>query len=359
MASDLSLKDFDYDLPAELIAQEPIAVRDKSRLLCLPVDRNSSVSHRRFDELPGILKPGDMLVLNDTRVMPARLYGTKPTGGKVEILLDRPLGQIRESAEGNRQDWLCLVRASKPLRPGAPVQLPEGASAAWLGPGPGTSARVELSWSGALPNYLERHGRLPLPAYIHRETTGDPLDALDRKRYQTVFADKPGAVAAPTAGLHFTEELLESLLAKGIRNTRVTLHVGPGTFLPVRKENLDDHQMHAERYRIEPEAIEAMTRCRQQGGRVIAVGTTVVRCLEAAWQEEGLQPGEDLTEIFIRPGYDFRAIDGMLTNFHLPRSTLIMLVSAFAGRERVLKAYEEAVVSRYRFFSYGDAMLLI
>jgi len=359
MASGLSLKDFDYALPAELIAQEPIAVRDESRLLCLPVDRISSVSHRRFDELPDMLKSGDMLVLNDTRVMPARLYGYKPTGGKVEILLDRPLGEVNESADGNRQAWLCLVRASKPLRPGAPVQLPEGASAAWLGPGPGASARVELTWPGTLSDYLERNGRLPLPAYIHRETSGDPLDALDRKRYQTVFADKPGAVAAPTAGLHFTGELIDRLLAKGISNTRVTLHVGPGTFLPVRKENLDDHQMHAERYRIEPEAIEAMTRCRQQGGRVIAVGTTVVRCLEAAWQGDGLQPGEDLTEIFIRPGYRFRAMDGMLTNFHLPRSTLIMLVSAFAGRERVLKAYEEAVVNRYRFFSYGDAMLLL
>ncbi len=344
--ADVLVSDFDFDLPPELIAQAPLPERDASRLLVLP-RREGPVAHRHIRDLPQLLQPGDLLIANDARVIPARLQGKKRgTGGKVELLLVEP------QSEGSA-DWLALAGSSKPLRAGAVVEVASAAFEVREVRG-GGEVVVRAPFAGeALHAFLERAGAVPLPPYIERAP-----DAADRERYQTVFAQKPGAIAAPTAGLHFTPRLLEALAARGVQLQKLTLHVGPGTFLPVRGERTEEHRMHRERYEI-PEALaEAHARTRDGGGRVIALGTTALRALEAAFDGERLRTGQGATDIFITPGYTFRAIDGLLTNFHLPKSTLVMLVAAFAGLPRVLAAYREAVAERYRFFSYGDAMLI-
>jgi S-adenosylmethionine:tRNA ribosyltransferase-isomerase len=328
--------DFDYDLPEDLIAQAPLPERDDSRLMYLP-RRVGAALHRSVRDLPQLLRAADVLVVNDARVIPARLHGHKEgSGGKVELLLVEPL------SEG---EWLALGQASKPLREGMRVEV-LGSSieiARVLG---GGELVVRLPLQGdALWDFLDRCGEIPLPPYIRH-----PPGPTDRDRYQTVFARERGAIAAPTAGLHFTPALVEALRARRIPVVPITLYVGPGTFLPVRSLRVEDHRMHRERYFVPEDTARAL----QGAGRVIAVGTTVLRTLEAC----GGRPGPGATDLFITPGYEFRAVDGLFTNFHLPKSTLLMLVAAFAGLDRVKSAYREAIAARYRFFSYGDAMLI-
>jgi S-adenosylmethionine:tRNA ribosyltransferase-isomerase len=334
----LTLADFSYALPPELIAQQPPAQRSGSRLLVLdPPPRD-----RRMTDLPDELRPGDLLVLNDTRVIPARLHGEKDTGGKVEILIERPLGE---------HEALAQVRASKPPRAGMRLRV-AGEAFAVLGR-EGEFYRLRLEGPGTLLALLDRAGHVPLPPYIDR------ADApADRERYQTVFAREPGAVAAPTAGLHFDEPLLAAIRARGVATGSVTLHVGAGTFQPVRVRNLAEHRMHREHASVGPLLVEQVRAAQARGGRVVAVGTTVVRSLETAALAGALQPFDGDTDIFITPGFRFRVVDALLTNFHLPESTLLMLVCGFAGREAVLAAYAHAVRERYRFFSYGDAMFI-
>ena len=332
----MDVAEFDYELPEELIAQAPLPERDASRLLLLP-RRSGALQHRTIRELPGLLSPGDLLVVNDARVIPARLHGRKQgTGGKVELLLVEPLGGA---------DWLALGQSSKPLREGARVEV-LGSSIEIVRVREGGELVVRLPLDGDdLWRFLDEAGELPLPPYI-RHAPGP----ADRERYQTIFARERGAVAAPTAGLHFTPALVEALRAQSIPVVPITLQVGPGTFLPVRVQRTEDHRMHRERYFVPEESARAIARA----GRVIAVGTTALRTLEASEGRAG--PGS--TDLFISPGYQFRAIDGLLTNFHLPRSTLLMLVAAFAGLDRIREAYREAIREQYRFFSYGDAMLI-
>lgn len=332
--------DFVYHLPPELIAQHPPAQRAGSRLL--QVSRTTgALADRQFQEFPSLLRPGDLLVFNDTRVIPARVIGAKPSGGRVEILLERVL-------EGRR--ILAHVHASKPLRPEVPVNLPGGVQAHFLRR---QEDLFELELSAEPLAYFERHGAMPLPPYI-----GRPADARDASRYQTVYARAPGAVAAPTAGLHFDEATLAACRARGVAFAWVTLHVGAGTFQPVRSEDLAQHRMHAERVGVGAEVCRAVAETRARGGRVIAVGTTVVRSLETAAAQGTLEPFSGETRLFITPGWRFRVVDALLTNFHLPESTLLMLVCAFGGYEPVMAAYRHAVAQRYRFFSYGDAMFL-
>ncbi len=332
--------DFAYELPEELIAQEPLAARSASRLL--RVDGGAAAwSDHAFRDLPRLLDPGDLLVFNDTRVSPARVFGAKATGGRVEILIERIVGE---------RTALAQVRASKTPRPGSGISLEGGAAVRVTGR---QDDLFELVFDQPVLAVLEAHGHMPLPPYIRR-----PDDPADRERYQTVFASEPGAVAAPTAGLHFDAPLLEQLAERGVRTARVTLHVGAGTFQPVREDDLSRHTMHAERARVDESVCAAAREARAAGRRVVAVGTTVVRSLESAAAGGELKPWEGETRLFIRPGYRFRAVDGLITNFHLPESTLLMLVSAFAGTSTVLAAYRHAVARRYRVFSYGDAMLL-
>jgi S-adenosylmethionine:tRNA ribosyltransferase-isomerase len=352
----MRLSDFDYSLPEELIAQEPLAERDSSRLMLVPRGEGA-FTHRSIRELPELLRPNDLLVFNDARVIPARLFGTKAdSGGRVELLLIEPV-QLPSGAPG--EVWYCLGRASKGLRPRQRLTFSERLHGEVLSLDDDGALRVQLSLGGdALLEELWQRGEIPLPPYIksaHVPAQTDP----NASRYQTIFAKRPGASAAPTAGLHFTERLLASLDAKGVKRAMVTLFVGPGTFLPVRNDDLSQHRMHAERYEIPLGTISAIQEARRQGGRVIAVGTTSLRALEAAGHSKELAEGASSTELFILPGFQFNVIDGLLTNFHLPKSTLLMLVSALAGRERLLAAYDEAVAQRYRFFSYGDAMLLV
>ena len=336
------LADFDYVLPPELIAQHPAAERTASRLLHLD-GRTGALEDLRFTDIVRLVGADDVLVVNDTRVIKARLHGHKDTGGEIEVLVERLLDERRA---------LAMVRASKTPREGRTLVF-EGAQ-----------ARVEgregeffvLAFDGPLLEILDRHGEVPLPPYIAHEAVDE-----DESRYQTVYAREPGAVAAPTAGLHFDEPTLAALRAKGATVTAITLHVGAGTFQPVRVENVADHVMHSEWYRIGAEAVAAIARARERGGRVIAVGTTALRALEsaaAASPDGTLAPGSAETRLFITPGYRFRVVDRLVTNFHLPKSTLLMLVSAFAGIENIRRAYAHAVAERYRFFSYGDAMLL-
>ncbi len=341
----MNIRDFDYPLPEELIAQAPVTPRDASRLLVLPPA--GEPRHHLFTDLPALLSPGDLLVFNDTRVIPARLVGKKESGGRVELLLCEPL------QGGMGRAWRAMGQASKPIRPGAVLTF--GALTARVDAVLGDGFYdVTLDREGPeLEAALARSGRVPLPPYIRRQATAE-----DAERYQTIWARAPGSAAAPTAGLHFSERILEALERRGVTRTAVTLHVGPGTFLPVRGESLDSHRMHGERYSVPPDAAAAWAACRARGGRVVAVGTTTVRTLESAFRDGEVRAGEGRTELFIRPGHAFRAVDALVTNFHLPRSTLLVLVSAFAGRERVLAAYREAVARRYRFVSYGDAMLL-
>jgi S-adenosylmethionine:tRNA ribosyltransferase-isomerase len=343
----LRTADFDYALPEELIAQEPVRPREASRLLVVP-RRGGAPRHLVFSELPGLLAPGDLLVLNDTRVIAARLVGHKESGGRCEMLLTEPL----DDPPGSR--WRAMGQASKPIRPRSRLFFGTLEATVDEAEGDGLFA-IRFDRSGtALLEALESEGRVPLPPYIRREPGPE-----DRDRYQTVLASQPGSAAAPTAGLHFSHELLAALAARGIGCTTLTLHIGPATFLPVRTEDVEAHRMHSERYHVGQEAAVAFGACRGRGGKIVAVGTTTVRTLESAFHGGGLQPGWGRTALFIKPGYDFRAIDGLVTNFHLPRSTLLMLACAFGGRERILEAYREAVAARYRFFSYGDAMVVI
>lgn len=342
----MRVADFDYQLPEELIAQAPASPRDASRLLVLPP--GGGVEHRAFADLPGLLRAGDLLVFNDTRVIPARLLGVKEgTGGKVEMLLVDPIG-----GELPRR-WRAIGKAGKAIREGARLRFGElGAEVARV-EGEGFYELLLDREGEALEAALAAAGRLPLPPYIRR----DP-GAEDAERYQTVFARRPGSAAAPTAGLHFTPGILAALEARGVARTAVTLHVGPGTFLPIRGDSIEGHRMHEERYEVPEAAVAAFEACRARGGRVVAVGTTSVRTLESAFRGGRLHAGAGRTALFIKPGHAFAAVDLLVTNFHLPRSTLLMLVCAFGGRARVLAAYEEAVACRYRFFSYGDAMLV-
>jgi S-adenosylmethionine:tRNA ribosyltransferase-isomerase len=336
----MRLSDFHYELPADRIAQYPPARRGDSRLLVLdgPTGRTED---RHFQDLPDYLRPGDLLVFNDTRVIPARLHGVKDSGGRAEVLIERLLGPTRALAQ---------VRASKPTRPGRQIRVGEGSLR--VIDRQGALYELELE-AGDLPSFLDRHGHVPLPPYILR--TDEPAD---RERYQTVYAARPGAVAAPTAGLHFDQAMLDRLAAQGVRFGRVTLHVGAGTFQPVRSDRLDEHVMHAEQVEVGEEVCALAADTRRGGGRIVAVGTTAVRSLETAAADGALRPYRGDTRLFIRPGYRFRSLDLLLTNFHLPESTLLMLVCAFAGFEPVMAAYRHAIHAGYRFFSYGDAMLI-
>lgn len=334
--------DFHFDLPPELIAQEPLAERSASRLLCVPPGAGA-FEDRMIRDLPDLLQPGDLLVFNDTRVIPARLHGRKETGGRVEILIERLLGDDEARVQ---------LGVSKSPKPGARLLLDAGGKAEVLDR-EGEFYRLRFDLREPLEPYLEREGSLPLPPYIRRAPV-----ASDRDRYQTVFARKTGAVAAPTAGLHFDEPLLAALQARGVEFGHVTLHVGAGTFQPMRAERIEDHRMHSEWLNVGAELIAQTRRTRERGRRVIAVGTTVVRALESAMRDGELKPYSGESSIFIFPGYRIRSVDALVTNFHLPESTLMMLVSAFAGRERIFDAYRHAIEQRYRFFSYGDAMLL-
>jgi len=346
----LRLADFDFHLPSELIAQHPAAERSASRLLDA---RSQPPTDRVFRDLPELLQPGDLLVFNDTQVIKARLFGAKPTGGAVELLVERVL-------DGN--EVLAHLRASKKPAPGTVLDMQGGFHAEVLGRWPDAGgALFRLRLSGDPYALMQGHGHVPLPPYIHHAD-----DADDARRYQTVFARVPGSVAAPTAALHFDEALLAALDARGVTRAHVTLHVGAGTFQPVKVADIARHRMHSERFEVPGETLAAIDRARARGGRVIAVGTTTVRTLETVAQrlDSGAQMGRDWptlrgeTDIFITPGHRFALVDLLITNFHLPRSTLLMLVSAFAGTETIRTAYAHAIAERYRFFSYGDAMLL-
>ena len=339
---EFSVSDFDFELPPELIAQHPAPERSASRLLdgldWPPVDRV-------FRELPGLLNPGDLLIFNDTKVIKARLYGAKASGGAVEALIERVL-------PGTREVW-AHMRASKSPKPGAVVRFADAFDAEVLGRCGPDNGLFHLRLSGDPFELLERHGHVPLPPYITHDDSAD-----DVRRYQTVFARQPGAVAAPTAALHFDEGVLADLATRGVDTAHVTLHVGAGTFQPVRVERIAEHQMHSECFEVPTATVEAIAQTRARGGRVVAVGTTTLRALESAARGGTLQAGASETSIFITPGFEFRVVDRLVTNFHLPKSTLMMLVSAFAGYEHVMALYRHAIAQGYRFFSYGDAMLL-
>ncbi|MBU4423500.1 MAG: tRNA preQ1(34) S-adenosylmethionine ribosyltransferase-isomerase QueA [Gammaproteobacteria bacterium] len=364
-ARTFTLSDFDFSLPPTLIAQHPAPERSASRLLdgraMQPVDRI-------FRELPGLLREGDLLVFNDTRVVKARIFGEKASGGKLELLIERVLpAQAGQDTGGMGNEVVAHMKVSKKPQPGSLVHMAGGRKgggfdALLLGRWPtedGPLFRFALHGpAGESPwDLMERHGHLPLPPYIerHQNTDHDPDEAEDSQRYQTVFARNPGAVAAPTAALHFDEGVLAELAARGIERASVTLHVGAGTFQPCKTENLAEHQMHSEWYEVPLATLAALERCRQRGGRVVAVGTTTVRTLES-WARTGQATGD--TNIFITPGFGFQVVDVLITNFHLPKSTLMMLVSAFAGYAHVMGLYRHAIAQEYRFFSYGDAMLL-
>ncbi len=337
----MQLSDFHFTLPDELIAQEPLPERSASRLLTLD---GWQVAHRAFSDLPSLLRSGDHLVLNNTRVIPARLYGQKTSGGQIEVLVERITDADR---------MLAKVRSSKSPKPGSTLEL-AGVNVTVVGR---EQDLFDLHWhipdGVSLDELLDRHGKMPLPPYITREVSN-----ADLTRYQTVYAEEPGAVAAPTAGLHFDESIFSALQEKGITHSFVTLHVGAGTFQPVRADNIKDHVMHAERVSVDQETVDTIDQVKRQGGRVIAVGTTSVRALESASASGSLQAYSGDTRLFLTPGSEFYTVDAMVTNFHLPESTLLMLVSAFAGYEQTMAAYKAAVDERYRFFSYGDAMLV-
>ena len=335
--------DFDFDLPPDLIAQAPLARRSGSRLLVVDVAAHTK-KDRKFAELPEMLLPGDLLVFNDTRVLPARLYGRKESGGSVEILIERVTGAHEARAQ---------LGVSKKPKEGGRIELADGSMITVLGRD-GEFFLLRFDTDEPLERLLSRLGEMPLPPYIERGA-----EAADNERYQTIFAREPGAVAAPTAGLHFDEELLEKLRVRGVETGYVTLHVGAGTFQPMRAEDVRDHVMHREWLNVGAGLVEKIRATRAAGGRVIAVGTTVVRALESATVEGVLRPFAGETQIFIFPGYKITSVDALITNFHLPQSTLLMLVSALAGKETILEAYRYAVLQRYRFFSYGDAMLIV
>jgi S-adenosylmethionine:tRNA ribosyltransferase-isomerase len=362
----MKVADFRFELPAVLIAQEPARERDLSRLMVL--DRATGrIEHRIFRDLPSYLAEGDLLVLNDTRVIPARFVARKPSGGRIEVLLLERAGEGREGSSiaagpdrGDRQEWRALVRGFGSEGESARFTFAAGLTAEVTGrEGEGEIARVVLTADGDVTAALEAAGRPPTPPYIRREIDDARVDA-DRGRYQTVFAAASGAVAAPTAGLHFTTNLLDEIRARGVAIETLTLHVGWGTFMPVRAEDVEDHRVEPERYGIADRLARAFAAARERRGRVVAVGTTVTRALEFATGSDGaLQAGSGRCDLFIHPGHPFRAVDALVTNFHLPESSLLMLAAAFAGREAILDAYREAVLREYRFYSYGDAMLIL
>lgn len=335
--------DFWFDLPENLIAQTPLEQRDQSRLLHLNKE-NGNIEHLHFSDLPRFLHPGDCLILNDSRVLPARLIGRRPTGGQVEVLLLRDLGN---------DEWECLTKPGKKTRPGAEITFGDDAlKATVLSTGDNGTRRIKFEYDGIFMEVLERLGRMPLPPYIHEELQ-------DQERYQTVYSREVGSAAAPTAGLHFTPELLNEIRTMGVDVRFVTLHVGLGTFRPVKEDDIESHEMHAEFCIMPKETAEAINMAKAHGNRVIAVGTTSCRTVESFAREDGtMSENAGWTDIFIYPGYQFKCIDALITNFHLPESTLIMLVSALAGRENILNAYKIAVENEYRFFSFGDAMLI-
>lgn len=335
--------DFYFDLPPELIAQTPLLQRDSSRLLCLD-KKSGKLEHRHFTDILEYIRPGDCLVMNNSRVIPARLFGSRPTGGGVEVVLLKDLGEGK---------WECLTRPGRKTQPGTNISFGDGELTAEVVDAlEGGNKVLQFQFDGIFLEVLERLGKMPLPPYIKEELQ-------DKERYQTVYSRDPGSAAAPTAGLHFTPELLAELENRGVELAYLTLHVGLGTFRPVKEENVEDHPMHSEFCIVPPETAEKVNRTKANGGRIIAVGTTSSRTLESFTDEKGvLQATSGWTNIFIYPGYRFKAVDALITNFHLPESTLIMLVSALAGRENVLHAYEEAVRERYRFFSFGDAMFI-
>ncbi len=334
----MKTSDFDYDLPEERIAVRPLPGRQDSRLLVL--DRESgTLTHRKFLELPGLLGPGDLLVLNDTRVLPARLYGKKPSGAEIEVLLEEKTGE---------RTWKCIARGPKQ---NLVVDFGRGLTGTLAKSGGDT---WQIEFSDDVLSFLDSLGHMPLPPYIKRRA-----DEGDKETYQTVYAEREGAIAAPTAGLHFTEALLSEIERKGVGVARVTLHVGAGTFLPVKSEKIEEHRIHSEWREVSPETADMVNDTRSRGGRVVAVGTTVLRSLESAAGEDGtVAPVSGRTDLFVYPGYKFRVTDALVTNFHMPRSTLLMLVSAFAGRELILKSYAAALGNGYRFLSYGDAMFI-
>ena len=340
----MKVSDFDYELPEELIAQTPIEKRDESRLMVLDREKQT-IEHRKFKDIIEYLKPGDVLVRNNTKVIPARIYGKKETGANVEFLL-------LHNIEGDI--WECIVRPGNKLHIGTKVIFGDGLlKAEILDIMEGGTRKVKFYYNGIFNEILDKIGLMPLPPYIHEELK-------EKDRYQTVYAKYEGSAAAPTAGLHFTEELFEALRKKGIEIANVTLHVGIGTFRPVKEETVEEHKMHTEHFYIKKEDVEKINNAKKEGRRVIAVGTTSCRVLESIADENGfVKETEEDTGIFIYPGYKFKCIDGLITNFHLPQSTLLMLVSALAGKEYIMKAYKEAVKEKYRFFSFGDAMFII
>ncbi|WP_281519208.1 tRNA preQ1(34) S-adenosylmethionine ribosyltransferase-isomerase QueA [Acidaminococcus timonensis] len=337
----MDVTDFDYDLPKELIAQTPVEPRDSSRLLVM--DKNTGeLEHRHFYNLPEYLKPGDLLVFNDTRVIPARLHGFKTTGAHVEVFL---------LTRKNATDWEVLVKPGKKLQKGAQIKFSDELSCEILDTTDFGGRIARFHYDGIFEEILDRLGETPLPPYIHEKLK-------DKERYQTVYNRERGSAAAPTAGLHFTKELLKKIKDMGVEEVFVTLHVGLGTFRPVNESKVEDHKMHREFYTVSQEAADAINKAKREGRRIIAVGTTSVRTLESAGASGVMKAGGNWTEIFIYPGYQFKFVDALVTNFHLPQSTLVMLVSALSSREKILHAYQVAVENRYRFFSFGDAMFI-
>jgi S-adenosylmethionine:tRNA ribosyltransferase-isomerase len=349
-----SLTDFDFDLPSRLIAQEPNPVRDQSRLLVLG-RRSGETAHRLFFHITDYLQSGDVLVVNDTRVVPAKVTGRKETGGRLECLvLNYPESLVERSYTSP-----CLIKSSRKPRVGDRITFGEWGSGEILPPAPNGTARVEFKFPGSFQAFLQDAGRTPLPPYIRRKEDAAARRTHDAERYQTVYAEKPGAVAAPTAGLHFTPELLARLRGQGVLIAPVTLHVGYGTFAPIKADDLDRHRMHAESFQLSPESVGVIQEQKRKGKRIFAAGTTSLRVLEYAAAKTGeLAADRGECDLFITPGHEFRVVDALITNFHLPRTTLILLVAAFAGRENILRAYREAINRDYRFYSYGDAMLI-
>jgi len=348
------LEDYHYDLPESLIAQEPLEKRESCRLLVMR-QKQERLEHTLFSEISSYLQPGDVLVLNDTRVVPARLSGTKQTGGRIELLVLEP---FRPSEPDDDRVYSCLVRAAKPPKPQSVVTLRNGFQAEILTLPEEGKVQVRFLTSDPLPKLLERAGEVPLPPYIHRDGARPRLD--DATYYQTVYAREPGSVAAPTAGLHFTTGLLQELERRGVEVVKMTLHVGYGTFAPMRVTDIRQHFMHPEYAEISPDSAQRIASAKNQGRRIVAVGTTSVRIMEWVALKQGAITGfSGNCDLYIYPGFRFRVVDGMITNFHLPKTTLLLLVSAFAGREAMLQAYHEAIREKYRFFSYGDAMLIL
>ncbi len=349
----LRVSDYDYELPPGRVARYPTDQRDESRLLVVPRD-NAPIRHLLFRDLKTLFSPGDLMVVNESRVLPVRLLGKKPTGAPAEILLLRPASAEAE-APGEKKIWEALVRPGGKLKPGRLVDIGPGLAVEILDSDGEGGRIVRLLTELPVEEALQRHGHVPLPPYIDRED-----EALDRERYQTVYARDPGSVAAPTAGLHFTDGLLDEIALRGVEVAKISLHVGVGTFRPVELEDPSEHAMHPEKFHIPPPTADAIARCRSRGGKLWAVGTTVVRTLESRVGTDGrVRPGPGETSLFIHPPYQFKVVDRLITNFHLPRSTLLMLVSAFAGYDLMRRAYDAAIREGYRFYSYGDAMVIV